>query len=185
MQRLLRIVGIASSFLCFAGAFAAAAPEGEPMGVGVAKAEFGKTADGTPVDPRTLTNAHGMKAKIITYGGVVTELDAPDRDGKMGDVVLGFDNLKSYLAGDPYFGALIGRVANRVAKGRFTLGGKEYKRRRTTAPTPCTAEKRGSTRWCGRASRSSRKHGPRSAEAELRQQGRRGGLPRRPVGDGC
>ncbi len=134
MQRLLRIVGIASSFLCFAGASAAAAPEGEPMGVGVAKAEFGKTADGTPVDLYTLTNAHGMKAKIITYGGVVTELDAPDRDGKMGDVVLGFDNLKSYLAGDPYFGALIGRVANRVAKGRFTLGGKEYKLVKNNGP---------------------------------------------------
>jgi aldose 1-epimerase len=75
----------------------------------------------------TLTNAHGMKAKIITYGGIITELDAPDRDGKMGDVVLGFDNLQSYLAGSPYFGALIGRVANRVAKGRFTLDGREYK----------------------------------------------------------
>ena len=75
----------------------------------------------------TLTNAHGMKAKIITYGGIITELDVPDRNGKMGDVVLGFDNLKSYLASSPYFGALIGRVANRVAKGRFKLDGKEYK----------------------------------------------------------
>ena len=97
MQRLLRIVGIASSFLCFVGASAAAAPGDEPMGVGVAKSEFGKTADGTPVDLYTLTNAHGMTAKIMTYGGIVTELDVPDRDGKMGDVVLGFDNLKGYL----------------------------------------------------------------------------------------
>jgi aldose 1-epimerase len=97
------------------------------MKAGVQKADFGKTADGTPVELYTLTNAHGLKAKIITYGGIVTELDVPDRDGKLGDVVLGFDDLKGYLAGHPYFGAIIGRVANRVAKGKFTLDGKEYK----------------------------------------------------------
>ena len=93
----------------------------------VKKEEIGKTEDGVVVDQYTLTNAHGMKAKIITYGGIITELDVPDRDGKMGDVVLGFDNLKSYLASSPYFGATVGRVANRIAKGRFTLDGKEYK----------------------------------------------------------
>jgi len=126
MRRRVGIVGLVVSFLYFVGASAAAAPEGQPMGVGVQKAEFGKTKDGTRVELYTLTNAHGMKAKITTYGGVITELDAPDRDGKMGDVVLGFDNLNSYLAGDPYFGALIGRVANRIAKGHFKLDGKEY-----------------------------------------------------------
>ena len=105
MRRRVGIVGLVVPFLYFVGASAAAPPEGQPMGVGVAKAEFGKTKDGTQVELYTLTNAHGMKAKITTYGGIITELDAPDRDGKMGDVVLGFDNLKSYLAGDPYFGA--------------------------------------------------------------------------------
>ncbi len=127
MQRLMWVVGIASSFLCFVGESAAKAPEGQPMGVGVAKSDFGKTADGAQVELYTLTNSHGLKVKIMTYGGVVTELETPDRDGKMGDIVLGFHNLKSYLAGDPYFGAIVGRVANRVAKGKFTLDGKEYK----------------------------------------------------------
>jgi aldose 1-epimerase len=92
----------------------------------IQKSDFGKTADGTAVDLYTLTNDNGMKAKIITYGGIVTELHVPDRDGKLGDVVLGFDNLDGYLAGHPYFGALVGRYANRIAKGKFTLDGKEY-----------------------------------------------------------
>jgi aldose 1-epimerase len=92
----------------------------------VEKKEFGKTADGTPVDQYVLTNANGVKAKVITYGCIVTELDVPDRDGKLDDVVLGFDDLKSYLAGHPHFGAIAGRVANRIAKGKFTLDGKEY-----------------------------------------------------------
>src|SRR5207248_6086420 len=91
------------------------------------KKDFGKTDDGTAVDLYILTNAHGMKAKIITYGGILTELHTHDRDGKLQDVVLGFDDLKSYLPGHPFFGAVAGRVANRIAKGSFTLDGKEYK----------------------------------------------------------
>ena len=126
MRRRVGIVGLVVPFLYFVGASAAAPPEEQPMGVGVAKADFGKTKDGTQVELYTLSNAHGMKAKITTYGGIITELDAPDRHDKMGDVVLGFDNLKSYLAGDPYFGAIIGRVANRIAKGQFKLDGKDY-----------------------------------------------------------
>jgi aldose 1-epimerase len=93
----------------------------------VQKQVFGKTPDGTEVDLYTLTNASGMTAKIMTYGAILTELDVPDRDGKSEDVTLGFDSLKDYLAGHPFFGATVGRVANRVAKGRFTLDGKEYK----------------------------------------------------------
>ena len=126
MQQRMRFVGIAVSFLCFMSAGAAAAPGGQPMGGGVTFVSFGATEDGSPVELYTLTNAHGLKAKIMTYGGIVTELDVPDRDGKLGDVVLGFDDLKGYLAGHPYFGAIIGRVANRVAKGKFKLDGKEY-----------------------------------------------------------
>ncbi len=127
MQRHVRFVGLAASFLCFVGASAWAAPEDGKVAARLESANFGMTEDGTPVTLYTLTNAHGLKAKIMTYGGILTELDVPDRDGKMGDVVLGFDDLKGYLAGHPYFGALVGRVANRVAKGRFTLDGKEYK----------------------------------------------------------
>jgi len=93
----------------------------------VKKEAFGKTPEGVEVELYTLINTSGMTAKIMTYGAILTELDVPDRDGKMGDVVLGFDDLKGYLAGHPYFGATVGRVANRIAKGRFTLDGKEYK----------------------------------------------------------
>lgn len=93
----------------------------------VKKEAFGKTADGTAVEQYILTNTHGTTAKVITYGAILTELDVPDRDGKLGDVVLGYDTLKDYLAVHPYFGATVGRVANRIAKGRFTLEGKEYK----------------------------------------------------------
>lgn len=89
------------------------------------KKPFGEV-DGTPVDMYELTNSKGMKARIITYGAMLTELYVPDRDGKVDDVVLGFDNLKGYLEGHPFFGSTVGRVANRVAKGKFKLNGKEY-----------------------------------------------------------
>ena len=90
------------------------------------KMDFGKMPDGTPVEQYTLTNGK-MTAKVITLGAAVTDLIVPDRSGKTGDVVLGFADLEGYLApGNPYFGAIVGRVANRVAKGKFTLDGKEY-----------------------------------------------------------
>jgi aldose 1-epimerase len=92
----------------------------------IEKTDFGKLPDGTAIDLYTLVNAKGMTAKIITYGGILTELHVPDRNGKLGDVVLGFDSPEGYLAGHPYFGAIVGRVANRIAKGKFTLDGKTY-----------------------------------------------------------
>jgi aldose 1-epimerase len=99
---------------------------GDKMKPTVETEAFGKTKSGTPVDLFILTNSNGMKAKIISYGAILTELDVPDRNGKLGDVVLGFDNLEQYLVGHPHFGATTGRVANRIAKGKFTLDGKEY-----------------------------------------------------------
>ena len=87
---------------------------------------WGKLADGTPVDLFTLTNANGLIAKITTYGTIITELHVPDRSGKHGDIVLGFDNLAQYLKGHPCFGCTVGRVANRIAKGTFSLDGKTY-----------------------------------------------------------
>jgi len=92
----------------------------------VHQAPFGTTADGTPVEIYTLRNRSGMEATIITYGGIVTSLKVPDRNGKFGDVVLGYDNLGGYLTNSPYFGALIGRYGNRIGKGRFTLDGQAY-----------------------------------------------------------
>ena len=88
--------------------------------------QFGILPDGTKIEVLTLKNAHGATAKVIPYGATLTELWMPDRSGKMGDVVLGFDDLQGYLGKHPWFGATVGRVANRIAKGRFTLDGKEY-----------------------------------------------------------
>ncbi|HEY1861080.1 MAG TPA: aldose epimerase family protein [Gemmataceae bacterium] len=119
-----KFLGMLSLFILGVAMAEAAEPKAT---AGVEKMDFGKTADGTAVDLYTLTNANGMKAKIMTYGGIITELWVPDRDGKLDDVVLGFDDLKGYLAGHPYFGAIVGRVGNRIAKGKFTLDGKEYK----------------------------------------------------------
>ena len=88
--------------------------------------KFGTTAEGEPVQIYTLNNRNGLKAKVMTYGALLTELHVPDRTGKMADVVLGFDDLAGYLKGHPYFGATTGRCANRIAKGHFTLNGKPY-----------------------------------------------------------
>ena len=96
------------------------------MAAKISKSNFGKLPDGTPVEQYTLTNSKGAFCKIITYGGIVTELHVPDKNGKLGDVVLGFDNLDQYLKGHPYFGAITGRFANRIAKAKFTLDGKTY-----------------------------------------------------------
>ena len=93
---------------------------------GVTHAPFGKTADGTPVEIYTLTNANGVELKAMTYGCVMTSLKVPDRAGKFADVVLGFDTIDGYLKDSPYFGAVVGRYGNRIAKGRFTLNGKTY-----------------------------------------------------------
>ncbi len=92
----------------------------------ITKATFGKTADGTPVDIYTLRNATGSEARISNYGGIVTLLKVPDKSGKLGDVVLGYDNLDGYLKASPHFGCLVGRFGNRIAKGKFTLNGQEY-----------------------------------------------------------
>jgi aldose 1-epimerase len=92
----------------------------------IEKQPFGKTDDGTLVDLYTFTNTKGMEVKITNYGGIIVSIKVPDRDGKMGDVVLGYPSLEGYLEVTPYFGALIGRYGNRIAKGKFTLDETEY-----------------------------------------------------------
>jgi aldose 1-epimerase len=87
--------------------------------------KIGTTPDGTTVSLCELENGR-LTVKVMTYGAIITEIDGPDRNGKLGDVVLGFDGLEGYLGTHPYFGATVGRVANRIAKGKFTLEGKEY-----------------------------------------------------------
>ena len=87
---------------------------------------FGATPDGQPVQMYRLENNNGMEVNIITYGGAVQSIMVPDKNGHLADVALGFDNLTDYLKTDTYFGALIGRYGNRIAKGEFTLDGKTY-----------------------------------------------------------
>jgi aldose 1-epimerase len=93
----------------------------------IGRAPFGQTPDGQPVEIFSLRNSLGLEAHITNYGGIVTSLKAPDRDGRFADVVLGFDHFAGYLKNDPYFGALIGRYGNRIALGKFSLSGKNYK----------------------------------------------------------
>jgi aldose 1-epimerase len=102
------------------------APSTGSMPMGIKQRDFGKTEDGTPVELYTLTNKNGMVVKIMTYGAIITEIHVPDKSGKTADVVLGFNNLGQYLKGHPFFGAIAGRYANRIAKGQFTLDGETY-----------------------------------------------------------
>jgi aldose 1-epimerase len=90
--------------------------------------------DGKAVKLYTLTNKNGVFAKITNYGAIISELHVPDRNGKLADVVLGFENLDGYREKSPYFGAIVGRVANRIKNARFTLGGKAYKLAANNAP---------------------------------------------------
>jgi aldose 1-epimerase len=87
---------------------------------------FGTTPAGEDVELYTLRNTHAVEVRITNYGGIVTRLLVPDGDGIPGDIVLGYDSLSSYLAGSPYFGAIVGRYGNRIARGRFVLDGTEY-----------------------------------------------------------
>jgi aldose 1-epimerase len=89
---------------------------------------FGVAPDGTPVSLYTLKNANGIEVRITNFGGIITGVDAPDREGRFDDVVLGYDTLTPYIEhkGTPYFGALIGRYGNRIAGGKFPLNGKTY-----------------------------------------------------------
>jgi aldose 1-epimerase len=100
----------------------------------VGQSVFGMTPAGESVDRYTLVNANGMEVDAITWGGIITAIRVPDRDGRLDDVALGFDRLEPYLANPAYFGAIIGRYANRISGGRFTLGGVTYELARNNAP---------------------------------------------------
>jgi aldose 1-epimerase len=88
---------------------------------------FGKTPDGKQVDLYTLTNTNGIRARITSYGAILVSLEVPDRNGNLGDITLGFDKLDGYFGEHPYFGAIVGRYANRIGKAEFKLDGKVYK----------------------------------------------------------
>ena len=97
-----------------------------PTGARVTTTLFGTLPSGDSVDAFTMTNAHGLQLRAMDYGAIVVSLRTPDRAGRMGDIVLGFDTIDGYLKSSPYFGAIAGRYANRIAKARFALDGKTY-----------------------------------------------------------
>src|SRR5205085_5666462 len=92
----------------------------------VSRALFGKAPDGSSVEAITLSNGHGMRARVITWGAAIQSVLVPDRHEELADVALGYPSMEGYLAKSEYFGATVGRVANRIAGGRFTLDGKQY-----------------------------------------------------------
>ncbi|MBW3623477.1 MAG: galactose mutarotase [Armatimonadetes bacterium] len=102
-------------------------PSHSDDGAGVQQSGFGRTEAGFDVDRYTLTNRNGLVAKVTNYGATLTHLLTPDRSGTLADIVLGFDDLQGYLGGHPYFGSTVGRVANRIAGGEFTLDGETYR----------------------------------------------------------
>ena len=98
----------------------------EPQKATIESSIFGRLPDGRMVEQFTFRNTQGMEVKIITYGGIITSWTAPDKTGKYEDITLGCDSLEDYLRGTPYFGAIIGRYGNRIAKGKFTLDSATY-----------------------------------------------------------
>jgi aldose 1-epimerase len=101
-------------------------PGGSNAPPSVTSAPFGTTADGRSAELFTLTNPHGIQIKITNYGGIITSLKTPDRSGRLDDIVLGYDSLAGYIRNSPYFGAIVGRYGNRIARGIFTLDGTTY-----------------------------------------------------------
>jgi aldose 1-epimerase len=130
-----RSASLIAAVVALFGVVACSRPQREPSepaaaqppaaATAAAAAPFGKRGD-TPVQIYTLTNRNGLVAKITNYGAIVTELHVPDRTGRLADVVAGFDTLDGYLSGAPYFGAIVGRVANRIGNAAFTLEGARY-----------------------------------------------------------
>ncbi len=117
----------------FLGAAACATTLPEP-------APFAKMPDGTSVEVFTLSNAHGIKLRAMTYGAIVLSLETPDKNGKSADIVLGYKTLAEYIKDTPYFGAIVGRYGNRIARGKFSVGGKEYTLATNNFPSemPCS-----------------------------------------------
>jgi len=120
-------VNLAANIILFIMIIAGCIP-GDQKGknMSITKETFGKSVDGREVYLFTLVNINGLKAKITNYGGIVTSLLVPDRNGQLSDVVLGYDKFDDYLKSSPYFGAIVGRYGNRIAGGKFSLDGIEY-----------------------------------------------------------
>jgi aldose 1-epimerase len=126
----------------------------------IKKQPFGKTPEGSAVDLYTLTNRKGMEVAITNYGGIVVQWQVPDRKGNLADVVLGYDDLDGYIHDKAYLGALIGRYGNRIAQGKFTLGGKTYTLPRNNGENTLHGGLKGFNRVIWRATELESKDGP-------------------------
>lgn len=162
MKRLWLQRAIATIFL-YATVGTAANAASPSADVSIRRSDYGVTRTGRAVSQYTLNNAHGVTLKVITYGGIVTALEVPDRTGKVADIVLGFDSLADYEAhnGNIHFGALIGRYANRIAHGRFSLDGNTWQLPLNDGPSTLHGGPTVSTRRCGRSP-------PRAATVSVR-----------------
>ena len=147
----------------------------------ITKEPYGTLADGRAVEIYTMTAARGMSVRFLSYGGVITEMNVPDRSNRVGNVVLGFSSLADYVdksgGGGIYFGALIGRYANRIAKGRFTLDGRTYSLAVNNGPNALHGGIEGFDKQIWEVEPASR-GARRQCHALLHQQGRRGRLSR-------
>jgi aldose 1-epimerase len=124
-EEIVRIRGIVAMLLFWIAASSTSSTAAQTKAA-MKKQPFGKTEDGRSVDLYTLTNKSGMEVAITNFGGIVVALKVPDRNGKLDDVVLGYDNLDGYTSNTAYFGAIIGRYGNRIAHGEFALDGVTY-----------------------------------------------------------
>ena len=125
MKNSTRFLSLAALVAALAGVAGCGTTKGKsPMNI--TQEPFGTLPDGRTAELYTLRNNHGVVVKISNYGGIVTSIKVPDRNGRLGDVVLGYDNLDGYLKATPYFGCLVGRYGNRIARGHFTLDGTTY-----------------------------------------------------------
>jgi aldose 1-epimerase len=148
----------ASAVLAWLGA---ALPQPQAVAkAGITTKAYGKTAAGTPVNLYTLTNSNGIEATITNYGGIVVSLKTPDRRGTMADIVLGYETLDEYLKDSRFFGALVGRYGNRIAKGRFTLDGREYTLARNNGENALHGGLKGFNKVVWTAKPVTRKEGP-------------------------
>ena len=120
-----------------------AQPEAKEKKMSIHKEPFSQTPDGEQVHLYTLTNPNGLTAKITDYGAILVAMEAPDRDGKMADISLGYDNLDSYIKKGAYFGATVGRYANRIGGAKFELDGVEYKLAANNGPNHLHGGKKG------------------------------------------
>ena len=129
--------------LASAGLATGCAADGEsPVNTGtVDQAPFGEMPDGRTIEIFTLANPSGVEIRAMTYGAIIVSILVPDRDGRLADVVLGFDDLDNYLQGHPQFGTVVGRYANRIAGGQFVLDGETYTLARNNGPNHIH-------RWC-------------------------------------